>query len=198
MSGQFFDHPDGGQWIHFLTEPVVVSVSPDGPAAGRLRSGDVVASVDGRLITTLEGSRRFAFGTEAPIRLDVRRSGESVEVAVSPEITCEGTAPSRITRGRSGRSGFRLRCRECGLEGGRWRFSSPPIVTAVLPGSPAARAGLSIGDVLVAVDGAALTTDTGAERFSALSAGERVVWTVRRGGEELRLTWTIGEGGTER
>jgi hypothetical protein len=44
----------------FRSEPRVEGVRDDGPSAGRLREGDVITAIDGALITTRDGARRFA------------------------------------------------------------------------------------------------------------------------------------------
>ncbi|HET7461682.1 MAG TPA: PDZ domain-containing protein [Longimicrobium sp.] len=81
--------------------------------------------------------------------------------------------------------GFGIRCDECGIrkhgDDVRMFFGEAPTVESVEPGSPAARAGLRRGDQLVAVDGAALTTAAGAQRFQAIRPGQTVTWTYRRG-----------------
>jgi membrane-associated protease RseP (regulator of RpoE activity) len=54
-------------------------------------------------------------------------------------------------------------------------------VENVEPGSPAQRAGIRRGDRLTHVDGLALTTPRGAQRFAAIRPGQAVTWTYRRG-----------------
>jgi len=85
----------------------------------------------------------------------------------------------------SGWFGFGIRCDECGIHRHgndvRMFFGEAPTVESVEPGSPADRAGIRRGDRLVAVDGAALTTAAGAQRFQAIRPGQTVTWTYRRG-----------------
>jgi membrane-associated protease RseP (regulator of RpoE activity) len=81
--------------------------------------------------------------------------------------------------------GFSIRCVECGIrrrkDDVQMFFRESPVVESVEPGSPAARAGIRRGDLLVAVDGTALTTAAGAQRFQAIRPGQTVAWTYRRG-----------------
>ena len=58
---------------------LVVGVSPDAPAHGKLRNGDVIVAVDGRTIRTPDGLRR-EIGRREPgdeVRLRVRADGET-------------------------------------------------------------------------------------------------------------------------
>jgi hypothetical protein len=74
-----------GTWVEFGTEPVVRGMSADG---GVLLDGDVIVAVDGILITTSAGGRRFAaIDASEPTRLTVRRNGRQVDVTVPHNVT---------------------------------------------------------------------------------------------------------------
>jgi hypothetical protein len=81
--------------------------------------------------------------------------------------------------------GFGISCDRCGIrkhdDDVRMFFGEAPTVESVEPGSPAARAGIRRGDRLTHVDGLALTTPAGAQRFQAILPGQAVTWTYRRG-----------------
>jgi S1-C subfamily serine protease len=68
------------------------------------------------------------------------------------------------------------------------------LIVAVTPGSPAAAAGLLVGDLLLDFDGQAVTS---AEDLLHLLAGDRVGRTVpvrlRRGADSLELKIAVGE-----
>lgn len=94
--------------------------------------------------------------------------------------------------------GFGISCNcvvQTGPEGAPpvWRFNEPPEVYSVEPGSPADRAGLRRGDVLVEIDGVALSTDEGGRRFGAVEAGQEVNFTYRRGGDKRTVSITAEE-----
>ena len=80
------------------------------------------------------------------------------------------------------------------VEGSRY---DRPIVGAVEPGSPAARAGLQPGDEILAIDDEAVPTWEQAQYHIALRPDAPVVLRVRRGGEErevaLRTTTSSAE-----
>jgi membrane-associated protease RseP (regulator of RpoE activity) len=83
--------------------------------------------------------------------------------------------------------GFGISCSDCTIEilpdGARaWEFSEPPEIMLVEPGSPADRAGLRSGDVLVEIDGVPLVNEEAGRRFGAVKPGETVRLTYRRGG----------------
>lgn len=71
---------------------------------------------------------------------------------------------------------------------GAWRVAS------VAADSPAAQAGFRAGDVLVALNGVALTEanmDAVKKAKAGLAVGKSVAYTVRRGGAEQTLTATL-------
>jgi membrane-associated protease RseP (regulator of RpoE activity) len=66
------------------------------------------------------------------------------------------------------------------------------LVSRIEPDSPAARAGLSVGDVLVAIDGEAVTSSWDVKRrIAPHAAGEVAELTVVRAGRERRLAATL-------
>ncbi|NOT32708.1 MAG: PDZ domain-containing protein, partial [Candidatus Eisenbacteria bacterium] len=84
----------------FRSEPRIADVTIDGPAAGRLKSGDVLIAVDGQLITTRAASARLSeLRPGQPIQLLVRRSGKSVPVLIIPREACldRGSEPFGVT-----------------------------------------------------------------------------------------------------
>lgn len=93
-AGDFVREPERPQWIHFLTEPVVVDVSETGPGAQALQPGDVIVAVDGILITTQRGSLGFWFPAGASVRLHVIRRGRPLVVAVEPGVECAAPGSS--------------------------------------------------------------------------------------------------------
>jgi hypothetical protein len=103
-----------------------------------------------------------------------------------------------------GWSGFGLTCGNCGgqpgVDGGSpaWVFGTLPTIYFIDPGSPAARAGLQIGDVLTELDGVSLLTEDGGKRFGALQPGQSVRWTVRRGGRVRTVVVVTGTRPGER
>lgn len=66
-------------------------------------------------------------------------------------------------------------------------------VEEVASGSPAAAAGLRVGDVITAVDGAAVTADDIAATIAGFKVGDSVALTIERGSESLDLMATLAE-----
>ncbi len=99
----------------------------------------------------------------------------------------------------SGWFGFGIQCTECRWsvddEDGtsEWEFSTPPEISSIQAGSPAAAAGLQRGDVLLEIDGESLVTVEGGRRFGSVKPGQNVRWTYRRDGETRTTTATAAE-----
>lgn len=97
-----------------------------------------------------------------------------------PDPAGEGTEPERGSRrGRHGR---------WGRDGGRVGLA----VVQVEEGSPAAQAGMLVGDVLLALDGEGIRHPGELLERVRERAGETLTVRVLRGGQELDLTLTVG------
>ncbi len=74
----------------FRAEPRIGGIKKGRPADGKLRDGDVIAAIDGYLITTREGGRRFAqLEPGTPVTVTVRRGGRTLDVTLTPDVECE-------------------------------------------------------------------------------------------------------------
>lgn len=176
-----YEHPA------FYEQPAVIgAVMADSPAAAAaLRPGDRIVALEG-----LKEPRwrdvlvQTAISADHPLRVGVDRGGEVVAVELTPRA--EG-------RRRAGFAG--------------WLPYDPPVVTGVIEGSPAAQAGLQLGDVLLAINGELLSLSSQEPNLVSnrlqKTAGTRVELRIERGGAERTLTvqpsfdaqetrWTLG------
>jgi hypothetical protein len=245
--------------LRFMSEPVIQELDPDGPAVGKLRVGDVIVAVDGKLITAEGAGHAFVDPPVGiPVELRIRRDGKEGKVEIVPDWICVdkesavfphwvnvykrlimGLAPKvreeaerqareraldklkdRESESRSPRPdvepiprpskatspdlaigapfptpglphswmGFGLECSIDGnWEGNDLRFTEPPRVFRVEPGSKAYEAGLKRHDVLTHIDGLAMDTQEGTKHFTEIKPGQRVEWKVQRDGESVKL-----------
>lgn len=96
--------------------------------------------------------------------------------------------------------GFGVACGQCELTSHKgsaiWSFRSAPVVAEVSPGSPAALAGLRVGDTLIALDGVSLVTEMGGVRLGKLEPGQTIRMAFRRGyeGSATLVSGRQGEG----
>jgi hypothetical protein len=82
---------------HFQAEPKIRKVDPDGPAAGKLKSGDVLVAIDGVPITTHRGGQRFGeIVPGEPVEVSVRRNGRRVNVVITPRAVCPEDSPMHV------------------------------------------------------------------------------------------------------
>jgi regulator of sigma E protease len=164
----------------FVGRPVLPAVlgriQPGGPAAqAGLKTGDRVVAAEGRPVTHWEELLKEVQGARGEtIQLAVRRENEERKVALTP---------------------VRTKARDIfGDERETWdlgaRPYTPPKIGEVLPGYPAAQAGLEPGDTVVALDGTpVLSWDELAEAIRK-RPGRPVRLTVDRGGQALSVAVT--------
>jgi serine protease DegQ len=144
---------------------VVVRVHPTGPAAGILQSGDVIASVAGTAVDSLEAFRRaersVTPGSEVAVAGTRRRAPMNVDVQ----------AVDSVAAGTPGGTGLV----------GRMVPGAGIEVVSVAEGGAADAAGIARGDLIVAIDGSPVRDlATLARRFRSAGAGEAVLVTVQR------------------
>jgi membrane-associated protease RseP (regulator of RpoE activity) len=81
---------EGERWWKFRSEPRVGSVRPGSPAEGEIKPGDVIAAIDGLLITTSEAGERFAdISPGDEVTLTVRRGDRVRKVTLVARAHCE-------------------------------------------------------------------------------------------------------------
>ncbi len=66
----------------------------------------------------------------------------------------------------------------------------PPLVDAVVQGSPAEKAGFKAGDTILAIDGTNIAKFDDLQRIVGSNAGQELKFTVKRGGETIVLNAT--------
>jgi S1-C subfamily serine protease len=183
------------------TKGVLVSEVMEGSPAERagLASGDVVLSVDGRA-TDSTGRLRNAIaaaGAGQKVVLQVLRGGKKIDKTVKLGELEDEAAPADVgsKSRKGGRSLEGLDLEEL-TPGIRKQFRIPTsvakgvVVTRVERGSPAAKAGLRPGDVIVEVDKKPVGSVRSLKKGYAAAAGDRVLLRVARGG---RMTYLVME-----
>jgi Do/DeqQ family serine protease len=164
---------------------LVNNVAADGPAfRANVRPGDVIASVGGHPIHDGHDLVRETMAHEVgqPLTLEIVRGGKhygaSVTLAERPEPAVE---PIPAQQAPSGRQGLGLVVRDL-APGQATQMNLPPkptpILTQVVPGSAADRAGLRPGDVILEANGVA--EPTSAQVADTARSGALVV-RVKRG-----------------
>ena len=157
--------------------PVVGTVAPGSPAStSDLQPGDRILSVAGRDVDTWE-QFFIAIGSR-PNRetsLTIQRSGREMERVVTPIVP-------------PGRSRFEIG--DIGV-----LPNVHPHLRSISPGEPGERAGLKVGDVIVAVDGQPITFDTQFRDAIAKHPEQPIRITILRDGVEQNITVTPARHG---
>lgn len=174
---------------------LVGEVTRSSPAADAgLREGDVITEFNGRKITSSQQLRLMASqtapGTKVPVKF--LRDGKETEVTVKlGELPTEGLAKAGMKHGGGGEDlldGVTVDDLDSRM---RSQFSIPnavagAVVTEVAPASPAARAGLQPGDVIMEINRHAVSSADEAVNLSRDTKGDRVLLRVwSRGGSRF-------------
>jgi len=76
-------------------------------------------------------------------------------------------------------------------------YLEPPVIGAVFPDSPAAKAGIEPGDRVLSVAGKPMDRFQDLIIEEAINPKQTLVYRIRRGGKEFQVTLTLEEGKTE-
>jgi len=152
---------------------LVYQVQSDSPAgAAGLKPGDVIVRVDGEMMDTWSRLHRTLAGATPGdlLRLEVLRNGSTISVDVSPTFSEE-----------LGRNVIGI-------------VISQNLVQAVEPGSPAAEAGILVGDALLGVNGRGLINQTALEEaLAALDDSSGAVFTLLRDTKSFTVEFTAAQ-----
>ncbi|TIX89249.1 RIP metalloprotease RseP [Rhizobium sp. P44RR-XXIV] len=149
-------------------DPVVAMVTRDGAAAeAGIEPGDRLVAIDGVKITTFDEVQRYVgLRPSRTIVLSVERDGQKRDFQIIPKLV-EDTDQFG-NKMEMGRIGIAL---------------VDPLVTAIEPAGPAAKAGILAGDRLVAIDGNNVATYYDIGRYVSDRPGKSIVLTVQRNGQ---------------
>jgi S1-C subfamily serine protease len=170
---------------------VVVDVMTDTPAArAGVKSGDIVVAFEDRPVTETRALQRLiaTAPVERDVRLTVLRADGRRALPVRLVAMPRPVAGERV----AAEFGFVLREADGPQpELGARRppvASTTPVISLVVKGSPAARAGLEVGDVILQVDDAPVVTrDAAREALADISPERPLRLTVRRDDRRLAL-----------
>jgi regulator of sigma E protease len=154
---------------------VVGKVSEGSPAAqAGLRTGDVVVALDGRPVAYWEDLERAIVASGGrPLELRARRDGSEHVVTVTPRLRM---VPDPIFR----------EPRETWDVGAGPQLA--PQISSVSPGSPAERAGLRPGDVVMAVAGQPVYTPEDLVEAIRTRPGQAFPMTIERDGKTVTVS----------
>jgi regulator of sigma E protease len=167
-----------GLFMHGIEEPsskISVRAAASAAAQAGLQSGDVITAINDQPVQVWS-ELRWQFIQAAidkhDIRLTAERPGQGRIAATVPAsalagLDLEDDVPSQLGVGVS---------------------RPAPVVQQVMPGSPAERAGLRDGDLLTAVDGAAVADGIAFIDIIRASAGKTVQVKLQRAGQPLELS----------
>jgi peroxiredoxin len=157
------------------------SVSPRGFAPGALVAllGALLGCASSPPVRPLDNPKPPATPAAEDLSLD-----QATSSAVGGDLSAPAAGDDAVDRERAGWLGVELAAPPEGESG--------VLVRGVVPGSPAERAGLALGDSLLMIDGKAVARPGDViELVTAHRPGERVAVVLRRGGVERLVAATL-------
>ena len=206
LRDQLDDDPSDSDRFHGLEAGVCIeTIEANAPAyKSDLRPKDVVISVDGSPVLTAHDLQREILHKKVgqTVNLNVWRSGKTLTVPVVTDAL-----PSDLSQVAQGHSKAKIHpsdATDYGLEfppvrpGGqaepvRDKLNAGASVTAVLPDSPAGRAGVRVGDIVTTVDQKPVTDAASClDLLAAHRGASGPVLTLDRNGQKARALLDTG------
>ncbi len=142
--------------------------------------GDDILSIDGKSTLSWDQRRLYLFAKaldKAQVRFKVRDPQGKIETRILDMSSLSANQlSSGMLEGATGLYGYSPRI--------------VPVVGTVVSGSPAAKAGLKIGDRLVSIDGKPVRSWDGVVSAIRTNPGHRMALTVERSGTKINFTLT--------
>ena len=192
----------GGVWVENIRP-----AGPSGQAEPELRHSDVIVAVDGQPVAGIPELRALtdkllpeaSHGTR-PVLVSVRRDGALLSSVVELRRTNERHVTAQARKAWLGAASQPLTVKLATRLG--IKSDGGARLTRIYPGTQAESAGLRVGDVVLALDGAPVTarrpedTDLLARQIRQYKPGTPAVFTLWRDGQKLALRHDAG-GPTE-
>ncbi|HKD35402.1 MAG TPA: PDZ domain-containing protein, partial [Pirellulales bacterium] len=157
----------------------IKAVAPDSPALKcGVQVGDMILTADGKSLASPAELRTLLHTKSAGDKLKLSLQRGEKTLKVSAELTALGDVGRKPAEKRA----------VLGLRTSEPRFGDGERVDEFAPGSPAEKAGVKIGDLLMKVDGAAISGATKlADILADKKPGDAVKIVLRRDGKQLEL-----------
>ncbi len=138
-----------------------------------IKPGDLITEIDGWSIETLDDVVRIVTASSGrTLKITVDRDGQPQTFSVQPDM-----------RDHKDDLGVTVRLGDIGI-----RKSLPARIGAVMPDSPAAKAGFSAGDIITAIDGARVGSFDDVIAMVGPAAGKTLAVTVDRKGAQQTIS----------
>lgn len=167
--------------------PVLAEPPPGSAAAAAdVRAGDIVTAVDGEPVKSVQQLRWRLLRDQgrSEVTLLLARGNVPGE-PVSRKLSLAGMSEEDWESDPLAKLGLRIDL-------------GPPVVDSVLPGKPAAAAGIVAGDRIIAIDGVPVHSPGDVARITGAHPGGPLAYRVERAGRRLDVSLTpeaVEEGG---
>lgn len=180
---------------------IIAQVDPNGPSAGKLKTGDIVTGFDGQTIhqardLSMDASQA-KIGSNA--RLTVIRQGRQQDISVKmARLPSQENAQTQVSGNRGSETAPKLGVTVSPLDGearqqlGLANNTQGALITDIDPNGAAAHAGISAGDVIEQVGNTPVTNGRSLASALGKTQNDTALLLIDRGGQRHFLAVPLG------
>lgn len=172
---------------------LIQSISDSSPLKDSgLQAGDLITKIDGKPIREAFPGILMQILRSDKVTVTVVRNGQEQNIDIMlnlPALGMMGVAPAQPTQ-----LGVQYKMLTAAIaQQENLSVNEGAEITQVFDNTPAATAGLKVGDIITAVDGNSVDQQhTLSQRLYSYAEGDKVTLTVLRGGQEMSIEVTLG------
>jgi S1-C subfamily serine protease len=181
-----------GQWQN--DGLLIQSISDNSPLKDSgLQVGDLITKVDGTPLTQGFPGALMQILRSGKVTVTVMRNGQEQDIDITLNLPAVGgmigVAPAQPTQ-----LGVQYKMLTAAIaQQENLSVNEGAEITQVYDNTPAATAGLQVGDIITAVDGMSVDQQhTLSQRLYSYAEGDKVTLSVQRSGEEMSIDVTLG------
>jgi S1-C subfamily serine protease len=174
---------------------LIQSISDSSPLKDSgLQAGDLITQIDGTPITQGFPGILMQILRSDKVTVTVMRNGQEQNIDITLNLPAMGFGSMGVAPAQPTQLGVQYKMLTAAIaQQENLSVNEGAEITQVFDNTPAATAGLQVGDIITAVDGMSVDQQhTLSQRLYSYAEGDTVTLTVQRSGEEMSIDVTLG------